>query len=82
VIDYPAWLPLDPRRQPVECIIRDMSDTGARLAMTSRIKALPHRFTLWLDSEGKVQRQCEIVWTKAGYVGVRFARTRNDANGT
>lgn len=84
VIDYPAWLLLDTSRQPVECIIRDMSDTGARIAIISPIKALPHRFMLWLDEKGKVQRECEIVWMKAGYVGVRFAATvsRNHANGT
>jgi PilZ domain len=74
LIDYPAWLLLGCSRQPVECTIRDMSDTGARLTITSRIEALPHRFTLLLDKNGKVPRECEIVWVKAGYVGVRFAR--------
>jgi outer membrane lipoprotein-sorting protein len=57
-----------------------MSDTGARLAFSTKIKALPHRFTLWLDKNGKVQRQCEMVWTKGSYVGVRFARQRNAAH--
>jgi hypothetical protein len=60
-------------------MIRDMSDTGARLMITSltpSIKALPQRFTLWLDKNGKVKRECEIVWTHADYVGVRFVARR------
>lgn len=73
VIDYAAWLLLDSSRQPVECIIRDMSETGARVATTAPMKVLPHRFTVWLDRNGKVQCECEIVWRKGGYVGVRFA---------
>ena len=80
VIDYPAWLLLDSHRLPLECIIRDMSNSGARLAISVQIKTLPYRFTLFLDKDGKVQRECETVWAKAGYVGVRFARQRN-ANG-
>ena len=72
MVHYPAWLLIDAGQQPVECIIRDMSDTGARIALSSRIAALPNKFTLWLDKNGKVQRQCRIMWTHAGYVGVRF----------
>lgn len=72
VINYRAWMLLDARRQPVECRIADMSDTGARVAIPSSIKALPQGLMLWLDKNGKVQRKCEIVWRKTGYVGVRF----------
>jgi hypothetical protein len=54
-----------------------MSDTGARLAISFPVNALPDRFALFLDKNGKVQRECEKVWAKAGYLGVRFARQRN-----
>jgi hypothetical protein len=75
LIDYRGWLQLATRRQPVECMIRDMSDTGACLLITSftfSIEALPRRFKLWLDKNGKVKRECEVVWSRADYVGVRF----------
>lgn len=48
----------------------DMSETGARLAAARPLLNLPSRFTLLL--EGKVQRQCEIVWADVRYVGVKF----------
>ena len=49
-----------------------MSDAGARIAFSFSIKALPNRFTLWLDKNGKVQRECKVMWAQAGQVGVRF----------
>jgi hypothetical protein len=72
-VHHAAWVPLDPGRQPVECVIRDMSDSGARLELSSPIRSLPLRFTLWLDKNGKVQRPCEIAWRRAYSVGVSFA---------
>lgn len=68
---YPAWLLLDSRPQPIECVISDMSDTGARLSINTPI-TLPQRFKLWLDKTGKVDRECEIVWMHGSQVGVHF----------
>lgn len=52
------------------CVIWDISEGGARLAVAYPIMNLPPRFTLLL--EGKIQRKCEIVWTDSRYVGVKF----------
>lgn len=57
---------------PILCVIWDMSETGARLAVARPLLNLPPRFTLALDGEGKVQRQCEVVWTDTRHVGVKF----------
>lgn len=73
LINYSAWVQVDSGRKPIECLIRDMSDTGACLELTPLIGPLPQTFRLWLDKNGNVQRTCEIVWRRAYYVGVRFA---------
>jgi hypothetical protein len=57
---------------PVRCVIWDMSDGGARLAVAHPLADLPGTFTLVLYKDGSVQRNCEVVWTDARYVGVRF----------
>jgi hypothetical protein len=57
---------------PVRCVVWDISDGGARLAVARPIMTLPPRFTLHLDKGGRVQRKCEIVWTDARFVGVKF----------
>jgi PilZ domain len=60
------------REPPVRCVIWDISDGGARLAVAHPILTLPPIFTLSLRRDGSEQRKCEVVWTDARYVGVRF----------
>ena len=57
---------------PILCVIWDMSETGARLAAARPLLRFPPSFTLLL--EGKVRRKCEVVWTDARYVGVKFVK--------
>jgi hypothetical protein len=57
---------------PVTCVIWDISEGGARLAIAHPLANLPHRFTLNLFKDGSVRRDCEVVWTDARFVGVRF----------
>jgi PilZ domain-containing protein len=54
------------------CVIWDMSDGGARLAIARPTAGLPQRFTLLLKRDGSVTRTCEVIWTDTRYVGVRF----------
>lgn len=61
-----------PHEAPARCVIWDISQGGARLAVARPVMTLPPRFTLHLDRGGRVQRKCEIVWTDARFVGVRF----------
>jgi PilZ domain-containing protein len=57
---------------PVRCVIWDMSDGGARLAIAYPTADLPHTFTLLLTKDAKVRRNCEVVWTDSRFVGVKF----------
>jgi hypothetical protein len=56
----------------VKCVIWDISEGGARLAIALRSADLPHHFTLNLFRDGSVQRNCEVVWTDKRFVGVKF----------
>src|SRR5947209_19975825 len=47
---------LDP---PVQCVIWDFSDTGARLAIARRSEDLPSKFIL-LIKDGGVRRACQV----------------------
>jgi hypothetical protein len=57
---------------PVTCVIWDISDGGARLAVAHPSANLPQHFTLNLFKDGSVRRDCEVVWTDARFVGVKF----------
>lgn len=61
---------LGPNEPAMLCVIWDLSDSGARLAVARPLLNVPPTFTLLID--GKVQRKCEVVWTDARHIGVRF----------
>ena len=53
----------------IDCVIRDISSAGARLAVESAI-GVPDRF--YLVVEGEPVRACRIVWRRARLLGVEF----------
>ncbi len=53
------------------CIVRDVSDTGARLQFTDAA-AVPNRFTLALRSRYRPRRRCRVVWRTDKELGVEF----------
>jgi hypothetical protein len=59
---------------PVRCVIWNMSDGGARLAIEHPITQLPRTFTLVLLKSASVTRNCEVLWIDSRYVGVKFFR--------
>jgi hypothetical protein len=55
------------------CRIWDISESGARLKFTDPPPSdLPHHFTLQLAPDWCVRWDCEVAWTNAGFIGVRF----------
>ena len=67
-----AAVVLQAAESPVRCVIWDMSDGGARLAIAYPAAALPRTFSLLLMKDAGVRRTCEVVWTDSRFVGVRF----------
>ena len=57
---------------PVPCVIWDLSDGGARLAIARSLADLPRIFTLSFFGDASLQRTCEVVWTDTRFVGVKF----------
>ena len=54
----------------VGCVIRNMSDTGALLAVESSV-GIPDQFTLLIKPE-LIKRACRVAWRKANRMGVQF----------
>lgn len=64
---------LDAGAEPVPCRIRDISTTGARLECEADVTWPPE--LVLLDSAGN-RIDCEVVWTTATDLGVRFKTPR------
>jgi hypothetical protein len=54
----------------VDCLIRNMSETGACLEVTSPF-GIPDNFTLLIRPE-IIKRSCQVAWREAKRIGVRF----------
>jgi hypothetical protein len=59
-------------RPAVSCVVWDISEGGARLAVALPSADLPPRFNLNLFPDGSLQRDCEVVWSDKRFVGVKF----------
>ncbi|MEK1871805.1 MAG: PilZ domain-containing protein [Rhizobium altiplani] len=61
----------------LDCVVKDLSDGGARLVMDGAI-AVPADFDLHL-SDGRVFRSCRIAWRQVSSLGVSFSQSSANA---
>ena len=54
-----------------DCTIRDLSKTGACLAVDGSVESIPNRFALLLKGEGSYEK-CRVIWRSAVELGVKF----------
>lgn len=57
------------RHSTLPCSVRDISETGARLEAVAA--SVPDTFLLIVELDG-LEAECEVVWRKVNFVGVRF----------
>jgi hypothetical protein len=59
-----------------ECTLRDVSDGGARIALTVKpgtaVPDIAPEFILSLTRRGNLIRYCETIWRRENEIGVRF----------
>jgi hypothetical protein len=63
---------------PIECVLRDISSTGAQIEMTKNKynadgspDAVPNHFTLLIPLD-KIAVDCQSMWRRGSRLGVRF----------
>ena len=58
-----------------ECIMKDVSETGAQLITKTSIRGLNLKeFFLLLSTTGLAFRRCELAWVNGDQLGVNFLR--------
>lgn len=65
-----AWIEALPF-ELLPCVVADISSSGAQLYLGER-RNIPDRFAVRLTEDGRVRRNCRVVWQRAGRVGVCF----------
>jgi hypothetical protein len=74
---HPAGL-FHPDGKPIcECVMRDISATGARLQIDAPrdtpLDDIPSEFILTISKSGNVYRRCKLVWRRNNELGVHFS---------
>jgi hypothetical protein len=69
----PAWITLEGGFAARQCVIADISSSGARLVLDD-INILPARLRLGFARDARTGRTCQVVWRRGKSVGVKFVR--------
>jgi hypothetical protein len=65
------------RRSSLDCLVRDVSDTGARLVFSGPV-SVPDVVEVYLSNKDEVRR-AKVQWRKGGEMGVGFGEDPADA---
>jgi hypothetical protein len=66
---YTAWIEVADGSPAQECILRDISDGGAKLGVKAPDQ-IPQEFTLRLTVDGTTSYRCRVVWRSDENIGV------------
>jgi len=68
--NMPAVIVFDAGKSAVECIIRNLSDTGARLEVFGTVARIPQSFELMVPRHRP--QACRVAWRSLRELGVAF----------
>jgi len=54
-----------------DCRMVDVSAFGARLELEN-VESVPDKFILVLSHDGRLRRQCSVVWRSENSIGIEF----------
>jgi hypothetical protein len=72
-VSQPGWITLDGGFAARQCVVQDMSASGAKISMGDD-SVLPGKFLMALTRDARMARTCEVVWRRGKSIGVKFVR--------
>jgi len=66
-----AWLTVDNELTKSECVVLDVSPSGARIVTDAAID-VSDRFRLALVPDHPKRQPCEVVWRRGNMFGIKF----------
>jgi len=70
-LDRRCWVAPRDGGAPLECIVADVSDTGAKILVQPNVE-LAEQFDLRFTRDGQVSFKSKVVWRKDQEVGLVF----------
>jgi len=72
-VQQTAWVTLEGGFAARECVVHDMSATGAKLTVADS-SVLSGRVRLAFSRDASKARQCQVVWRRGRSFGVKFVK--------
>ena len=72
-LSQPGWITLDGGFAARQCVVQDMSSTGAKVTIDDP-NTLPAKLRLAFSRDARTGRNCEVVWRRGSSVGIKFVR--------
>ena len=72
-LSQPGWITLDGGFAARQCVVQDMSSTGAKVTIDDP-NTLPAKLRLAFSRDARTGRPCEVVWRRGKSVGIKFVR--------
>jgi hypothetical protein len=69
----PAWITLDGGFAARQCMVQDISSSGARIAVDDAV-TLPASLQLAFARDARTGHKCQVVWRRGKSAGVKFVR--------
>jgi hypothetical protein len=69
----PAWITLEGGFAARQCMVQDISSSGARISVDDAI-TLPANLQLAFARDARTGHKCQVVWRSGKSAGVKFVR--------
>ena len=69
LVDCPGSIVREASAEPLDCVIADISDGGARLLVPAGV---PEEFALVIKDDSDANQRCRVVWRLDDEIGVEF----------
>jgi hypothetical protein len=73
LLGQPAWITLDGGFAARQCVVADISRTGARITL-EEVVTLPAQLRLAFSRDARTGHTCQVVWRRGKSAGVKFVR--------
>ncbi|MBR0775360.1 PilZ domain-containing protein [Bradyrhizobium diazoefficiens] len=67
-----AWITLDGGFAARQCLVQDISDSGAKITLDDDASGLPGVIKMAFSRDARTGRRCQVVWRRGKSAGVRF----------
>jgi hypothetical protein len=73
-LHQPGWVTLDGGFAARQCVVQDLSSTGAKITVEDDASVLAGSLRLAFSRDARTGRRCEVVWRRGKSFGVKFVR--------